>query len=242
MNNSSPQSMAKPKPRLNQYGVKGVLVTFILIFVGLIFLLISAGRMDWMNGWFYFGLVLIYQLINTFVMIKINPELLNERGKFVKEGTKLFDKVYFVLYSPVAFLILIVSGLDAIRFGWSNVPFLVIILSVVIMIPAFFLGLWAEAVNSYFETTVRIQDDRKHQVCTSGPYRLIRHPGYASLIVYLLATPLLLGSWWGLVPSGSLIGIVIIRTALEDRFLQQELPGYKEYTKLTRYRLIPGIW
>ena len=110
------------------------------------------------------------------------------------------------------------------------------------MIFTFCLGIWAMAVNAGFEMTVRIQEDRGHQVCTTGPYRVIRHPGYAAEIIAAPAYTFILGSWWALIPTAAFIALFIVRTILEDRTLQNELPGYKEYAQKTRYRLIPFIW
>lgn len=121
-------------------------------------------------------------------------------------------------------------------------PLWITILGLIMIISSFSFSLWAIAVNSYFECTVRIQKDRKQKVITNGPYRIVRHPGYAAGIVSVLAAPLILGSWWGLVPSTILAVVLVIRTALEDRTLQNELEWYKEYTKTTRYRLAPLIW
>jgi len=101
---------------------------------------------------------------------------------------------------------------------------------------------WAMSANRFFSTNVRMQTDRGHVVCSTGPYRHIRHPGYAGIILYTLASPVFLGSWWAYLPA--LAGVVgfILRTALEDRTLQLKLPGYKEYAQKTRYRLLPGVW
>jgi protein-S-isoprenylcysteine O-methyltransferase Ste14 len=116
------------------------------------------------------------------------------------------------------------------------------VFGIILVIAAQCFMLWAMAVNTHFEATVRIQDDRNHQVCTTGPYRFIRHPGYVAFILSTLAAPFILGSWWSLVPAGMIAVLVVIRTALEDRTLQQELAGYTEYTKKTRYRLVPFVW
>jgi len=215
-------------------------VNFFFIILSLPVLFISAGTLNWMNGWVYFGLIFAYELIYILLLMKINPGLLNERGKFVKEGTKSFDKVYAVLYLPLSYMVLIISGLDAVRYGWSTMHLWMTLIGLVMIIPAFYLSFWAIAVNSYFECTVQIQEDQ--QVCTSGPYHMVRHPGYAAGIVSVLAAPLILGSWWGLVPSIIISIMLVIRTALEDSTLQKELSGYKEYTKSTRYRLLPLIW
>jgi protein-S-isoprenylcysteine O-methyltransferase Ste14 len=104
------------------------------------------------------------------------------------------------------------------------------------------LAFWAMAVNKFFEWTARIQDDRQQYVCTSGPYKIMRHPGYAGLIGSILAYPFILVSWWGFVLSGILAILIVIRTAQEDSMLQNELPGYREYANQVKYRLIPLLW
>ena len=104
------------------------------------------------------------------------------------------------------------------------------------------LFMWAMVSNAYFSEVVRIQEDRGHQVATDGPYRFVRHPGYAGAILSFLGSPLLLGSWWAFIPTALGVGGYILRTALEDKTLQLELGGYREYTERVRYRLIPGVW
>ena len=101
---------------------------------------------------------------------------------------------------------------------------------------------WAMIVNAYFSTVVRIQRERGHTVCRTGPYRFVRHPGYVGFMLQSLGIPLLLGSWWALLPGFAAIAVMIIRTAFEDRMLQAELPGYQEYVRDVHYRLLPGIW
>jgi len=98
------------------------------------------------------------------------------------------------------------------------------------------------ATNAHFESTVRIQKERGHQVCEAGPYRFVRHPGYGGMIFMYMGMPLILGSWWAFIPVFMIIMLVFIRTALEDRTLQRELSGYSEYARKTRFRLLPGVW
>lgn len=225
---------------LDRYGRRGIVVNFFFIILSLPVLMSSAGTVYWVNGWIYFILVLTYEIAYILILMKINPGLLNERGKFIKEGTKFFDKIYAASYLPLSYLILVIAGLDAVRYHWSTMPVWLTFLGLITILFAFYVSLKAISVNSYFECTVLIQKNQK--VCQSGPYSVVRHPGYAAGIISIISTSLILGSWWSLIPSTLIAIILVIRTALEDRTLQNELAGYKEYTKTTRYRLFPLIW
>jgi protein-S-isoprenylcysteine O-methyltransferase Ste14 len=241
MTHSTTQNSNNEKTGLNRDGVRGIIREFIRPVIQLAILLISAGRMNWINAWVYIGVFVVIQIVFMVVLYKINPQVLNERGKVFRKNTKTFDKIFYAIAIPFGLGMLIVAGLDA-RYGWSVMPFGGILLGFVIFIPAIIFGLWAMAVNSYFSVTVRIQEERKHQVCSSGPYRIVRHPGYVSFIFGVGGIPLILGSWWALLPGGIFLVSIVIRTALEDRTLQKELPGYKEYAQMTRYRLVPLVW
>ena len=227
---------------LNRFGIRSIAVQTIALIIGLVILFISAGTLNWLRGWIYAGLVTIYWVISTAVLARVNPEMLNARGSVVKEGTKGFERIWIVIYPTLTFVNLVVMGFDAVRFQWSSMPFWLAILGIIILIPACVIGAWAMVVNKFFEWTARIQDDRQQYVCTTGPYKIIRHPGYAGAIVSTLAYPFILGSWWGFVLTGILTIVIVIRTALEDSMLQDELQGYKEYAKQVNYRLIPLIW
>ncbi len=96
--------------------------------------------------------------------------------------------------------------------------------------------------NAHFATVARVQADKGQTVCDTGPYQYVRHPGYLGAVFHSLAVPLILGSWWGLVAGGLAALFMVLRTALEDRTLHEELPGYTEYAQETRYRLVPGLW
>lgn len=239
---SKTKSSNQPENKLNRHGVRGIITSFIGIFIGLLVLLISAGKTNWLNGWLFFTLILGYQMFYVGFFLKVNPDLLNKRSKMVPEGSKLFDKIFAVIYLPLYFSILIISGIDAGRFEWTIMPLWIIFVGVVIFVLSSTISFWAMYANSFFECTVLISEDKKQEVVSSGPYQFIRHPGYIAGIFSFLADPLILGSLWGLIPSILLIVAVVIRTALEDITLQRELPGYKEYTKVTRFRLIPHIW
>jgi protein-S-isoprenylcysteine O-methyltransferase Ste14 len=160
----------------------------------------------------------------------------------VAPNTQRWDRVLAAFYTLVGPAILVIGGLDQ-RFGWSgSFPLTVPVVAGVVMALGYGLFSWAMASNPFFSTVVRIQTDRGHTVATGGSYRFVRHPGYAGGLATILATPFLLGSWPALIPAGALVGILIVRTILEDRTLHRELPGYVEYAGRVRYRLLPGLW
>jgi protein-S-isoprenylcysteine O-methyltransferase Ste14 len=129
------------------------------------------------------------------------------------------------------------------RFSWTpDLPDYVQVIALCVIFAADMLGVWAMLVNRFFSSYVRIQTDRGHTVVNAGPYRVVRHPGYAGAVLAWIAGPVFFSSHWVAIPSIIVIALTIIRTALEDRTLQQELPGYSQYAESVRYRLVPGIW
>ena len=241
MSDSPTQASNEMTGQLDKYGVRYMLREFSTTILNIVLLLIAAGTVQWLNAWLFTGLILAYQVATMIALARLNPALLNKRGKLVQETTKFFDKVFVASYIPLAFTIPVVAGLDAIRFQWSVICLGLNIVGCVLFVMACVFGLWAMIVNQHFEMTVFI-DKQTQQVCSSGPYSIIRHPGYAAEILALLSTPLILNSWFSYLPVGGLVLLFIIRTALEDKTLQQELPSYRDYTQRTRYRLIPHIW
>ncbi len=233
---------SKKKIPLNRQGMKGIGQDFFVNLLMLSILLISAGTFFWINAWLFTGLKIIFLIIYTATLLKINPDLLDARGKYVKKDTKTFDKIFFAIGRPLLFMIMIIAGLDIVRYQWSSMPFGISMVGVVFFLVAFLLMLWGMSVNANYETSIRIQNDRDHQVCDKGPYRIVRHPGYVGLIVEFLSTPIVLGSWWALIPGSALAILVVVRTAKEDRMLHDELQGYAQYAKRVGYRLVPGIW
>ena len=206
-----------------------------------VLLMISAGRMDYWQGWVYMGLNMGLLLVNLWT-VRRNPELVEERLK-PGEGMKGWDKLYFALTTTLYFAHLIVAGLDVGRFGWTgDVPWSVYVGAIAIYLIGQAIFMWAKWVNRYFSSVVRIQADRGQTVCRDGPYRYVRHPGYVGGLLYMLAGSLVLGSLWAFALQALACMLLVVRTALEDRALQAELPGYAEYVLKTRYRLLPGIW
>jgi len=225
------------RPKLARLVLK--LLAFTALWGAVLF--ISAGRLDWPRAWIYFGSCILAVTANAVGLIWKNPGLLSERWK-KRANTKTFDKVFMALYTPTVFTLPVVAGLDAGRFGWSSMPPATLYLGVALLLLAIIPIAGAMATNPHLETTVRIQEDRGHKVITSGPYRVVRHPMYAGAILQFAGAPLALGSLWAYVPTGLVTLLFIVRTALEDRTLRNELPGYEAYAQRTRYRLLPGIW
>ena len=135
-----------------------------------------------------------------------------------------------------------VAALD-LRFEWlPEIPLVFQIVALVVYVLGWAVHLWAMASNRFFARSVRIQMDRGQTVATGGPYQYVRHPGYVGGILLQVAAPISLGSLWALIPGGLGALLLIIRTALEDKTLLEELDGYTEYAQQTRYRLLPGVW
>jgi protein-S-isoprenylcysteine O-methyltransferase Ste14 len=202
----------------------------------------AAGRLDWVMGWVLIGVYVIWTGATALTIIPTNPEMLAERTG-PKEGTKGWDLAIMSVVGVAIIVKYVVAGLDM-RWGWSpQFPLALQLVGVVVAVLAQDVLLtWSMAANAFFSQTVRIQKERGHTVATGGPYRYVRHPGYAASILFLLATPLMLGSLWAFIPGGLAALLTIVRTVLEDRTLQEELDGYKEYAQQVRYRLLPGVW
>jgi protein-S-isoprenylcysteine O-methyltransferase Ste14 len=209
------------------------------LFIAGIVLLVSAGRVAWTAAWVYLAAILLIILINAF---KMDPELMAERAG-LQEGTARWDlylSVFVAMAGPL--LTVLVAGLDQ-RYGWSGVVALwQQAIALLLFLAAGFIGAWAMVANRYFSATVRLQSDRGHSVAKGGPYGVIRHPGYAAGIISILSTPVLLESWIALIPAIIVVAGYIVRTALEDSFLQKNLPGYRDYVSTVQYRLISGFW
>jgi protein-S-isoprenylcysteine O-methyltransferase Ste14 len=207
-------------------------------------LLVCGGDFGWWQAWVYSLMVIAAGVGGRMWAERRHPGLMAERVKFEKApGVKTWDKVLAPLMAiSVGFPLVIVAGLDH-RFGWSPVfPLWLNILGFVLIAIGYTFAAWALAENRFFSGVVRIQTDRGHEVCDSGPYRIVRHPGYAGNILPLPGIVLALSSAWTLIPAAAALIIAVVRTMLEDRTLQEELPGYQDYAQRVRYRLFPGIY
>jgi len=210
-------------------------------FVGLMFA--AAGTFQWPAFWV---LSAFYVLTTGGWMLWLkrrDPGLLKERmsGKN-RPDVKAWDKKIIRVYTALLMAMLLVAPLDAVRFRWSRVPLGFQALALAGLFAAGSLVIWAFRENAFLSEIVRIQTERGHTVCTTGPYRIVRHPMYVGVILTILCVPVLLGSLYALIPAGLIAALFVLRTALEDRTLQAELPGYAEYARNARWKLVPGIW
>lgn len=231
--------------KLEKSGIKRLAEIYIWLLLQAVLLFAAAGRFDLPRAWVYFGSLLAYCVLSQAVMFLFFRErileIANERGA-KHEGTKGWDKSLSAVIAFCMMITPVVAGLDAGRFGWSSLGRGFVIPGLIVTVLGNVLSQWALLNNKHFEKTVRIQFDREHRVVSTGPYGIIRHPGYLGMIGTSIAFPFIIGSALALIPAGITALAMVIRTALEDRTLRRELEGYLDYSRKTKYRLIPGIW
>jgi len=207
-------------------------------------LFICGGDFGWWQAWLYSLLILAAGIGGRIWAELRHPGLLAERQNIESiHNAKAWDKVLAPLMAvSIGFPMVIVAGLDH-RYNWSSeFPLWLIVIGFILILLGYAFAAWALAENRFFSSVVRIQTDRGHVVCDSGPYRFVRHPGYSGNMFALFGLVLALSSVWTLIPTAVAVIIAVIRTALEDQTLQEELPGYRDYAQRVRYRLIPGIY
>jgi protein-S-isoprenylcysteine O-methyltransferase Ste14 len=200
-----------------------------------------AGTIAWPAAWVYLGLMTAV-FAGYMAVISRHPDLISERRKPPADA-KRWDRPFVTLIGAVGpAVLLLVCGFDR-RLGWSPaMPPAWNVIGLLLVVAGGCLSNWAVAANRFFSAVVRIQRDRGHHVVDSGPYRLVRHPGYVGSLIHMPGLALALGSWWALAVVGAISALVVVRTALEDRTLRTELEGYAEYARRVRYRLLPGVW
>ena len=207
-------------------------------------LLICGGDLGWWQAWLYSLLIVAAGIGGRLWAERRHPGLTAERQNIENyQNAKAWDKVLAPLMAvSIVFPLVIVAGLDH-RYHWSpEFPLWVNAVGFILIALGYFLGAWSLAENRFFYGVVLIQTDRGHVVCDSGPYRFVRHPAYAGSIFPLFGIVLALDSVWTLFPVAAATIITVLRTVLEDRTLKEELPGYRDYARRVRYRLLPGIF
>jgi protein-S-isoprenylcysteine O-methyltransferase Ste14 len=229
--------------RLNRSGwtylVKSLLSPFFIAFI----FFWAAGTMDFPRGWLFIGMTAIHVWASAIILAIYNPVVCNERQDWMKKkDTKKWDLYIVFAYGLLQFYLqTFIMGLDVAN-GWSSIGMEFVVPGILMFLGSVVLIVWAMTENRFFEVTVRIQKDRNQKVISSGPYRCVRHPGYVAAILWAFAGPFIVGSVIGLIPGLLAAALMIFRTHLEDKTLQKELKGYKEYAKMVRYKLLPGVW
>ncbi len=214
-------------------------IAFALVLQALI-LFGGAGRPGWGWAWLYLGICVAGLAVNAATLWRHSPDLIAERGRIGE--MRAWDRWIALTWSVAAYVALpLVAALDE-RYGWTAMAVGWQVAGAAGVAATLALAGWAMRANAFFSTAVRIQSERGHTVCRSGPYRFVRHPGYVGFILQGFATALLLGSVWALVPAALAGALMAVRTALEDRTLRAELAGYSEYAGDVRWRLVPGVW
>ncbi|MCB0017357.1 MAG: isoprenylcysteine carboxylmethyltransferase family protein [Anaerolineales bacterium] len=239
----SSQKVANPEQIPSSSLQHWIRLTLVYLLIPLI-LLLCGGDIRWWQAWVFTLLIMAAGLGGRIWAERRHPGLMAERQSAESlQEAKAWDKVLAPLMAiSIAFPLVIVAGLDH-RFSWSAAfPLWLNVLGLGLIAVGYALAVWALAENRFFASVVRIQMDRGHVVCDTGPYRLVRHPGYGGNVLALPGMVLAFSSWWTVIPAGVALIIAVIRTALEDKTLQAELPGYKEYAARVRYRLLPGIY
>ena len=218
-----------------------LVVVYLLIPV---ILLLCGGDIGWWQAWLYSLLIIAAGIGRRMWAEQRHSGLMAERQNIENiRNAKAWDKVLAPLMAvSVGFPMVIVAGLDH-RYNWSpEFPLWLIIIGFILISLGYAFAAWALIENRFFSSVVRIQVDRGHVVCDSGPYQIVRHPGYAGNMLALPGMVLALSSMWTLIPAAVALIIGVIRTVLEDQTLQDELPGYHDYARRVRYRLIPRIY
>lgn len=205
-------------------------------------LFLPAGGVTWLAGWMFLILFFGFFTSVNIWLYKHNPGLLQERMSLGKSDQKGWDKVLFPLLLALPFAWLAFIALDAVRFHWSSVTGWVQVIGAAILLFSFRLFFLTFRENSYLSTVVRIQEDRGHKVVSTGPYRYVRHPMYSAFIPFMVGTPLLLGSWYGVLLGLGFMVVLARRAVLEESTLREELQGYADYMTQVKYRILPYVW
>lgn len=216
-------------------GFVGTLVLMVVIFL-------PAGRLDWKEGWVY---LIVFVTSMTVLVVwgwRRDPRLMNERSKTRMKDAKTWDRIIVRIHTVLLVIMLVIAGLDSGRFEWTSPPLVLRVLGWIGLTLVYVLVWQVFSANTFAIGEVRVQAERGHRVVTTGPYRVVRHPMYVGVIISVFCTPLVLGSFYALIPGALLAVLFVVRTALEDRTLMVELPGYREYAEGVRYRLLPRVW
>ena len=196
-----------------------------------------AGTLAYWEGWIYLAVLLLPTLAVIPWMLKNAPDLLANRMDMREQNPT--QKWVVGLSGVFMVAAYIVPGFDY-RWGWSNVPWPIVIAADGLVFLSFLLVIWVFQVNRFASRVVKVTQSQR--VIDTGPYAWMRHPMYVGVIVMYLASPIALGSYWAVLPALLIVPVLVVRILDEEATLRRELPGYVAYTERVRYRLVPGVW
>lgn len=233
----------KKQSGLSKHGIRYIIRICLQMLFQMAVILIAAGTFHIGRQFLIYFIILAGSYITElYILIRHNPEVLNERVKNIKAGTKAWDKVLLSLYVVCTFIVMnIFIGLHM-RLGWTRMEFNYCYVGIALYILSVVVSTKSLLTNKYFESSSRIQTEREQKVISTGVYAVVRHPGYSSILIWAISVPLLTGTVYTFIPSALIITIITIRTYLEDTMLKKELDGYLDYTRKVKYRLIPYLW
>jgi protein-S-isoprenylcysteine O-methyltransferase Ste14 len=229
------------KNQVRQGALKYIFILLLQRFIGVVLFFIAAGTINDIRGTTNLALYLVVSIIACVMMFSGHKETLNERSK-KQENTESWDKILLPIYVLLAYFGIYFTAGMGVRFGWNSLPMGLFYAGIALYLISSVFTVWPVLENKHFEATSRIQDNRAQTVITTGPYRIVRHPGYAGIILWAVASAFMFGTIAVVIISVVIIVTIWIRTYLEDKMLREELDGYLEYSKTVRYRLLPFIW
>lgn len=218
---------------------RAIVITIVFFVLLAIVLFSAAGTTDVPSFWAYIAVMVLLSAFTLGLVNMRSPDLIAER---IRPGEGEQDKITLNAATLISIVTYVIAGLDAGRYHWSSVALWLQIVGFLLIAVGFTIITWAMLTNRFFSSAVRMQPDRGQELVSSGPYRIVRHPGYTGGILYLFGTGLALGSWFSVLPMALGVPLIIRRTLIEDRMLKENLAGYSDYAARVRYRLIPGIW
>jgi protein-S-isoprenylcysteine O-methyltransferase Ste14 len=225
---------------MKSLNAKAWLALAVLAVVMGLLLFVPAGTVDYWQAWVYLSIFIGASALVTLYLMRKDPALLERRMRGGPLAEKQPVQKLIMLCTSIGFIaLLVVPALDR-RFGWSAVPVGAVVAGDVLVAVGLGLVFLVYRENTFTSATIEVAENQK--VISSGPYAIVRHPMYASAFLYLLGTPLALGSYWGFVPIAAMMPFLIWRLLDEERFLAANLPGYTEYQKRVRHRLVPLVW
>jgi len=225
---------------MNSLAAKTLLSLIALAVVMGLLLFVPAGTIQYREAWVYLAIFIGASLLTSLYLMRKDPALLQRRMRGGPMAEKETTQKIIMLFASIGFIaLLVVPSLDH-RFGWSWVPTPVEIAGDLLVVIGFYFIFLVYKENSFTSATIEVAENQR--VISTGPYALVRHPMYASSLLYVIGTPLALGSYWGLLAIVFMMPFLIWRLFDEERFLTKNLPGYVEYQKKVQHRLVPYIW